>query len=370
MPQSNFHNFQVDKVAMRYSNFAPRLFNFCLSLGMAPYKIIPSRAFCSDENQGYPIILIAKHFGSFPFNHGRVGGIVATDRHGPHAHHGKDSVIIQASHVGYDPDSDSFGVYRRLQAETMELSDDCGAICGVLHWYEEEYAFASQQIMLETDAGRHVVVIDNHLLRQDRKEGIFLNLDKLVKSNEVVKAYSTAKSFLASSHLLKQVGLSWPDKKESIGKHLFPESFYFRKESDMLVASGQLNQNLIHSMPDIICSNYPALAAAQANAQFEFDRTFRTIVKEKSYRGKKVVFISGIHIDISPRDGQLFPLTKFVPWAAYIQNEDGSGYTLEQDELFTALQQQSKDNPYKIDLTEAIHLMEKEPEVHLHVDGV
>ena len=78
---------------------------------------MPSRAFCSDESQGYPIILIAKHFGTFPFNHGLVGGIVATDRHGPHAHHGKDLVIIQASHVGYDPESGRFGVYRRLQTE-------------------------------------------------------------------------------------------------------------------------------------------------------------------------------------------------------------------------------------------------------------
>ena len=57
---------------------------------------MPSRAFCSDESQGYPIILITKHFGTFPFNHGLVGGIVATDRHAPHSHHGKDLVIIQA----------------------------------------------------------------------------------------------------------------------------------------------------------------------------------------------------------------------------------------------------------------------------------
>jgi len=58
------------------------------------------------------------------------------------------------------------------------------------------------------------------------------------------------------------------------------------------------------------------LTAAQVNAQVGFDRTFRTIVKEKAYLGKKVVFISGIHIDVSPREGQLFPLTKYVPWAA------------------------------------------------------
>ena len=96
MPEYSFHSFNVDNMAMRYSDFAPRFFNFCLSLGMHSNNIMPSRAFCSDENQGYPIILIAKHFGTFPFNHGRVGGIVATDRHGPHSDHGKDVVIIQA----------------------------------------------------------------------------------------------------------------------------------------------------------------------------------------------------------------------------------------------------------------------------------
>ena len=76
-------DFHIDGVAMRYSQFVPRLYNLCLSLGFKPGKIMPSRAFCSDESQGYPIILIAKHFGTFPFNHGQVGGIVATDRHGP-----------------------------------------------------------------------------------------------------------------------------------------------------------------------------------------------------------------------------------------------------------------------------------------------
>ena len=75
--------FQMQGMMMRYNLFMPRLYNWCLSLGFKPGKIMPSRAFCSDESQGYPIIIIAKHFGTFPFNHRRVGGIVATDRHGP-----------------------------------------------------------------------------------------------------------------------------------------------------------------------------------------------------------------------------------------------------------------------------------------------
>lgn len=93
-------DFKIKERMMRYSNFVPRFYNLCKSYGFQPGRIMPSRAFCSDESQGFPIILIAKHFGTFPFNHGRVGGIVATDRHGPHA-----------DHVGYDPESNSFGTY-------------------------------------------------------------------------------------------------------------------------------------------------------------------------------------------------------------------------------------------------------------------
>ena len=50
--------------------------------------------------------------------------------------------------------------------------------------------------------------------------------------------------------------------------------------------------------------------AAQINTQAEFDRTFRTGVREKEYHGRKVMFITCFNIDISPREGQLFPLTK------------------------------------------------------------
>jgi len=369
MPASNFHSFHIDDVAIRYSKFAPRLFNFCLSLGMQPGQIMPSRAFCSDENQGYPIILLAKHFGAFPFNHGRVGGIVATDRHAPHASHGKDMAIIQASHVGYDPETEQFGVYKRLQTEQQEMSTDCGAICGVLQWYQAEYDFACQQIALNRDGDTYTVVIDNQLLRDERDEGIFLSLDRMVDSRTILHSYSTAKVFVASKYLVQRIGDNWPEEKTSISHYLFPELFYFKRDSDDMVASGLLNRNLINAMPNIICSRSPELAAAQVNAQMEFDRTFRTIVKEKAYRGKKIMFISGIHIDISPKEGQLFPLTKFVPWAAYIQDENGKGYTLEQQELFDALQEQSEVNPHKIDLTAAIHKMEDEPEIHLHVDG-
>ena len=90
----NIHlgEFLIEGKTFRYSSFMGRLYNFCKGFGFEKGKIMPSRAFCSDENQGYPVILIAKHFGCFPFNHGRVGGVVSTSRHAPFAEHGQDLV--------------------------------------------------------------------------------------------------------------------------------------------------------------------------------------------------------------------------------------------------------------------------------------
>ena len=64
------------------------------------------------------------------------------------------------------------------------------------------------------------------------------------------------------------------------------------------------------SLPEIVTSNYPPLTTAMVNSQVEFDHAFRNVVNEPSYRGKRVVFVSG----------QEFLLTKFVPRAAYVQN--------------------------------------------------
>jgi hypothetical protein len=186
--------------------------------------------------------------------------------------------------------------------------------------------------------------------------------------DNAVHSYSTAKAYPASKLLIEKIGDRWPEKNTAIETLLDDSFFYFKRDVDMNEASGYLNRNLLEFMPRVITSKYPPLAAALANTQIEFDRTFRSLVKEKAYRGKKLVFVSGIHIDISPKDGELFPLTKFVPWAAYIQNESGEGYTLEQRELFSALNEQSTENPHKIDLTAAIHQMEQEAEIHLSVD--
>ena len=107
------------------------------------------------------------------------------------------------------------------------------------------------------------------------------------------------------------------------------------------------------------------IAAAKVNTQVEFDRSYRSILHEKSYRNKRIFFIAGLNIDISPNSGQLFPLTKFVPWAAYVQQPGGKHQNLEQDELFSQLEAQSEDNPDQIDLENAIRLMSEAEEVRV-----
>lgn len=362
--------FPIQGMMMRYNLFAPRLYNWCKSLGFEEGKIMPSRAFCSDESQGYPIIMLAKHFGTFPFNHGRVGGIVATDRHGPHASHGQDLVIVQASHVGYDPQSKSFGTYRRLQTIGQECGHNCGKVHHVMAWYENEYEFVRENILLHSLDGKPCVIIDNQLLREDREEGLLLWLDKLVETDQKgqhkpIKMLSTAKVYAAAPAFVKSVGVeAFNSKPREIGTDLTADMFFFRRDiSPVEEGSHHLEHNLIRFMPQIVTDPSPTLIAAQIISQIEFDRTFRTIVKEHAYQGKRVMFVSGLNIDISPQIGQIFPLTKFVPWAAYIQDRDGSHSTIEQNDLLQSLLQQSTDNPDQIDLETAIQVMTEAQEV-------
>ncbi len=367
--------YHMAEVSMRYSRFMPRVYNLAKSLGFERGKIMPSRAFCSDESQGYPIILIAKHFGTFPFNHGLVGGIVSTDRHAPHAHHGKDLFIIQASHVGYDPENGRFGVYRRLQTEEMCETSNCGKICDAMDWYLSEYEFARNNIFLIKEDGQYKVIVDNLLLHSERDEGLLLKLDRIVHVDdqgdpipEMSKA--TAKVFAASSDFVHDLGdYEWkagPGEGEAIGSHLHPDLFFFRRNiSHHHEGRDHLEKNLINVMPYVVTSRWPALTAAQANTQVEFDRAFRTLVKEPTYKHKKILFIAGLNVDISPQEGQLFPLTKFIPWAAYVQDEYGNHQTWEQAELHEQLQMQSVENPDQVNLETAIEIMENAKEIQL-----
>lgn len=283
--------------------------------------------------------------------------------------------MIHACHVGYEPETEEFGTYRRLQTEGHVHSADCGAICHLLDWYQKEYNFTRRHIVLDRDGSTTTISIDNRLLRENRDEGLFLNLEKLLaaanRGYEPLRQLSTTTMFRASPELVANIGDEWTQGPFPIGEYLNGEMIYFRRKTGAaLQASDYIHRNLMESMPTILTSKFPPLLAAKINTRKEFDRTYRTIIDEKAYRGKNLVFISGLHIDVSPRPGQIFPLTKFVPWAAYIQRETGEQFILEQQELYSILQQQSMDNPHKIDLTEAINDMKQEAEIRIRVDDL
>ena len=354
-------DFQIGQKAMRYSRFAPRLYNYCLSLGFRRELMMLSTAFCSDETQGYPIILLTQHFGAFPFDHGRVGGKVATDRHGPHAHHGEDLVILQASHVGYDPVQHRFGVYRRPRIAGHGPGDTCGKLCAILRWYQEEYDHAKRNIAFATLEDKPAVFIDNLLLDPDVAEGLVPHLDRLIAANapQPLKVASTSKAFLAAPEWVERLPADiWKSGRTPIGDWLAADMFSFRRNPvegpegpDLLAAS------LAPAMPALVTAAHPALDAARRLTQVEFDRTYRSLLRSEAYRGKNLLFVSGLNIDVSPPEGFPFPLTKFVPWAAYFQPREGASILLEQDALVETLIRQPISNPEQISFDAAIGQM-------------
>jgi len=338
---------------------------------------MPSRAFCSDENQGWPIIMLTKHFGTFPFNHGRVGGIVAINRHGPHASHGEDSVIVQASHVGYDPQNGSYGKCTRPKMEGTCISDSCGKITHVLTPYLKEYLFARDRMFLHrNDNGSHLITIKNSFIDFDShpvKNGLVVNLDNMVKRAEngkiiPVSAISTSQTYEVSEEFknrLAATGYKWKSGKgESIGKNLSEDLFYFREDLHETDESILLERNLIEFMPSIVTSRNPSLRAAKINIQLEFARTVESIRRGSDYTGKNLLYIAGLNIDISGYEG--YPATTyFVPWAAHIQLKDGTPeeylHPLEQECIFAFLMEQDKINPDQVDLKEEISRMMAAP---------
>ena len=349
---------RLGRMAIRYSQFVPRLYNYCRSLGFRRDRMMPSRAFCSDESQGYPVILIAEHFGTFPFDHGQVGGRVATDRHGPHAHHGEDLVIIQASHVGYDADRKRFGLYPRPRTDHGGFGPNCGKLSAVLDWYQAEYTHARNDIRLGAVDGVPAVFIDNALLDPNRAEGLFPRLDRLIDAArpDPLRVLSTSKVFVAAPSLVRDGG--WSGDGQAIGDLLAADLFFFRRQP-VIGPEGLdlLEEALAPAMPTLVTSSHPALDAARYHTQLEFDRTYRTMQREPAYHGKNVLFVSGLNVDVAPRDGLLFPLTKFVPWAAYVRLRDGTHFLLEQDALFEALTEQSIENEDRISFDAAIATM-------------
>jgi hypothetical protein len=358
--------FRIAGTAIRYSQFLPQLYNWCLSLGFSRRLMMPSRAFCSDENQGYPVMLIAQHFGVFPFDHGELGGDVAIDRHSTLAHHGEDLILIHASHVGYDPEQQRFGLYRRARTAEGGFGPACGKMTDTLSWYEEEYADAGRRVRLTRLDDRPAVAIDNALLDPGR-EGVALDLERFIDpaTPQPLQVLSTGKVFAPAPPLRALVGKDdWPKEPQDFGRRLPATFFHFRRKP-VADPETHIEETLAPAMPALVTAQYPRLDAARYHTQTEFDRVYRSIQRDPVFKGKNIVFVAGLNIDVSPSGDKVFPTTKFAPWAAYAQLRDGRATLYEQDALYKALTAQRSENPDRLTYDEAIADMAKAPSVEL-----
>jgi hypothetical protein len=154
--------------------------------------------------------------------------------------------------------------------------------------------------------------------------------------------------------------------RRPIGDRLSSEMFFFRRQP-VVGPEGLdlLEEAIAPAMPLLVASDNPELDAARYHTQIEFDRTYRSLQREPAYHGKNLLFVSGLNVDVSPRGDLLFPLTKFVPWAAYARLRDGTSFLLEQDALFDLLSAQPVENSDQISFDAAIETMAQQETIEL-----
>ena len=218
--------------------------------------------------------------------------------------------------------------------------------------------------------GEPVFQIDNQYLDDSRSEGVFLRLDRMVETPpQPLTVLSTSKVFRAGHSIRERLGEAcFGETPAPIGTALSPELFHFRRA----LAEGPEGHDLLEAalapvMPALVTSPHPALDAARFVTQAEFDRTYRSILREPAFATKNVLFVSGLNIDVSPREGFPFPFTKFVPWAAYARLCDGRSFLLEQEQLVETLRRMPGENPDCLSFDGTIEQMTTAPEIRIPI---
>ncbi|MCO6413887.1 MAG: hypothetical protein J5I92_14195 [Thiogranum sp.] len=356
-----FTRFLHESVAMDYSEFAPRLYNFCKQSGLRRGHWRLVSAFCPSEDQGYPLLALTKHFGCFPVDTGSPSGVM---RYAAMPEdHDMDLVIVQASHVRAVDRSmvhhDGGGMARI----STQRSRDCPYLHQALQWYQNEYRVARNSISLKKHDDSYVVIIANHLLDDGRKEGLFLHMDKLLRHDAegrplVIDRYSTTTVIAASDNLISRASAAClgEDEVRFIDRNLDADLFFFKRDTGAMPEQERNRIDALNDwMPQIITSSWPALALAKASIQIEFDRTFRILARDEKYRGRNIVYIGAFHQDAVTVSDRAITPTLVVPWAAYVRHSDGRQRVLEQPELVEHLKRSSPVNPEEIDLDAALH---------------
>ena len=339
----------------RFSQFAPRLYNYVTKkAGMEAGVIMPARAFCSDGSQGYPTMVLAKHFGTFPFDYGQIGGTFDFNRSPAFVTHGRDMVVVQATHVGYDPVTNKYGKYPRHRTscdpEKVVCTANCGLVAIITTPYSEAYkAAASQTLVAKNRAtGEYQVRLLNFFLAKENTSrapvSVQFDIPRMLRvtagsagAEGVAKYVSqdpVSRTFVASDEFARHLSQYKQFADESsvedgkfvpLGDALTPAWFKFPRAAGG-AELGQYEKNVRDQMEWVVTQPEPLLAAAQACAQAEFQRFLTEVSFAKSwFENRNLFYVSGIMIDVSPSTDQLgsgcafYPRSLFVPFAAYSQ---------------------------------------------------
>ena len=344
-------------MSLDYSDFAPRLYNFCHSAGLARRKLSLGAAFCTDQEHGRATLLLAKHFGVFPIELGNAGGVLDFRDARNWIARSNDIVLLQADHVlnasAVPLVTGSYGPH----AKSTERLTGCGALLSVLDWYQREYQYALSHVQFRQARARRLVEIDTVLLETNRKDGLCLNLDRLAEKSPN-GAFQT--DFGSDSKVIFHANTALPDslfegQDIQACNSLFPEWFSFNTSNPKTEKTLKCAEaNLRDQMPYIVSAQDPLLAAAEINIQKEFGANTQRIRDSGVAKGKRLVYLTGINVETPNRSGKGFSEAAFIPWQAFIQDDEGKCEVLNQAALFHRLREASPVNADAINLDMAL----------------
>jgi hypothetical protein len=168
--------------------------------------------------------------------------------------------------------------------------------------------------------GAPAAFVNNALLDPHRAEGLFLHLDRVIDLAQPapLRVLSTSKAFAAAPVLRSIQAENWQEKSP-IGALLTDWAGGTRSAGGGARASDAGACHLAQS----------GVGRGPLSHADRVRPPYRTIQREPAYHGINVLFLSGLNVGVSPRDGLMFPLTKFVPWTAYARLRNGTTFLLE-----------------------------------------
>jgi hypothetical protein len=355
--------FRIEGMSLDYSDFVPRLYNFCHSAGLARRKLSLGTAFCADQDQGRAALLLTKHFGAYPIEIGNADATLDFRDANNWMDRSNDIVLLQAGHVLNLSTTTLHAGSSGLRTEPGEPTTGCGALSRVLTWYLREYQDALSHVRFHMEHGRRLVEIDTVLLERNGRDGLCLSLDRLV---EKAPSGSFQTSFESDLKVTFHANKALPAKlfegqNTQACKVLDPEWFSFNSsESKVEMALKYAEANLRDQMPYIVSAQDPLFTAAEINIQKEFDANTQRIRVSSAAKGKRLVYLAGINVEAPYRGGKYLSETEFLPWQVYIQDDEGKSEVLNQVTLMCGLREASPVNPDTINLDKMLQQAESD----------